>query len=105
MAILSLTTQASAQKMMGAMPKQFLLLNPKVQTELKLTDAQKQTIQKAVNDVVSSDGEGRIRIQMGPGTDIDGIVQDLKKAITGAQEKRLTEIWIQRDGAMALTDA
>jgi hypothetical protein len=105
MATLLAASTASAQRMIGAMPKQFLLLNPKIQAELKLTDSQKDAIKKAAGDSVSTDEQGRLRIQMTAGTDIEAIKSGLKKAITPAQDKRLTEIWIQRDGVMALSDA
>ena len=104
-ALLAVAGTASAQRMFGSMPRHFLLLNPKVEAELKLTAAQKAAIDKACGDAVSSDDQGRIRIQMTGATDMDEIKVALRKSITPAQDKRLMEIWLQRDGTMTLGDA
>jgi hypothetical protein len=104
-AVLSLATQASAQRIFGMMSRQFMLLNPKVQAELNLTEAQKQAIKRAAGDAVSTDDQGRTRIQLTSGMNLDSMKQDLRKAITSEQDKRLIEIWIQKDGALTLSDA
>lgn len=104
LAILAIAAIAPAQRMIGAMPRHFLLFNPKVQSELSLTDAQKKAVIAAGGDSVSADDQGRIRVQLGPSTNMDAIKSGLKKAITSAQDKRLTELWIQRDGTFALSD-
>lgn len=105
LALLTAVAFASAQQFsIGAMPRQFLLFNPKVQAELKLTDAQKKAVAAAGGDSISADGEGRMRMRIGQGTDMETIKNALKKAITPAQDKRLTEVWIQREGPMALND-
>lgn len=104
LATLAIAAIAPAQRMIGAMPRHFLLFNPKVQTELNLTDAQKKAVIAAGGESVSADDQGRIRVQLGPSTDMDAIKSGLKKAITSAQDKRLTELWIQRDGTFALSD-
>lgn len=96
---------ASAQRVVGAMPKEFLLLNPKVQAELQITKEQKSKIDEAVQDAVSDEGNGRIQIRMSPDMNLDEMVASLKKSITPSQEKRLVELWIQRDGVFALGDA
>lgn len=103
-ATLAIAAIAPAQRMIGAMPRHFLLFNPKVQDELKLTDAQKKAVTTAGGDAVSADDQGRIRVQLSQGTDMDAIKLALKKAITPSQDKRLTEVWIQRDGSFALSD-
>ncbi|MBC8063874.1 MAG: hypothetical protein H7Y17_03530 [Chlorobia bacterium] len=103
-ATLAIAAIAPAQRMIGAMPRHFLLFNPKVQTELKLSDAQKKAVTVAGGDAVSADEQGRIRVQLSQGTDMDAIKSALKKTITPAQDKRLTEVWIQRDGSFALSD-
>lgn len=105
LATLGIAAIAPAQRMLGAMPRHFLLFNPKVQAELNLTAAQKKAVEAAGGDAISTDDQGRIRIQMSQGTDMDGIKAGLKKAITAVQDKRLTELWIQRDGSFALSDA
>lgn len=104
LATLAIAAMAPAQRMIGAMPRHFLLFNPKVQAELSMTSAQKKAVEAAGGDTVSADDQGRIRIQMSQGTDMEAIKAGLKKAITSAQDKRLTELWIQRDGTFALSD-
>lgn len=104
MATLAIAAIAPAQRMIGAMPRHFLLFNPKVQTELNLTEAQKKAVVAAGGDSVTADDQGRIRVQLGPSTDMDAIKSGLKKVITSTQDKRLTELWIQRDGTFALSD-
>ncbi len=102
---LMVAASSFAQMKIGSMPRHFLLLNPKVQVELKITAAQKSALEKAAGDAVSTDDQGRTRVQIGPGTDLDEIKKDMAKVITPAQDARLKQIWIQRDGAFALGDA
>lgn len=98
----SLTAFAQPMKgLFGSAPREFLLVNPKVQKELKLSAAQIKAINDAVGDSVSQQG-GATRISIGPGTDLEQIITDLKKVPNGEQSKRLTELWIQKTGPTCL---
>lgn len=103
--ILSMAAMASAQRMMGPTPRYFLLFTPSIQSELKLSEAQKKAVKEAGGESVKEDGQGRLMVRMGPDFDIDSMRSKLQKAMTPAQEKRLKEIWIQREGALTLTDS
>lgn len=105
LAMLTAVALASAQRLsMGAMPRHMLLFNPQVQSELKLSDAQKKAIAAAGGDAVQADAGGRLSMRIGPSTNMEAIKSSLKKAITPAQDKRLTEVWIQKEGPMSLHD-
>jgi hypothetical protein len=97
------STLCSAQGMkLGVQPKSFLVLSPPVQKEIKLTETQIKKIESIFGETVSTDDQGRTRIQLTGGEDMDQMNLDVLKVLDVAQLKRLTEIWIQRVGPSAL---
>ena len=87
---------------LGVQPKSFLVLSPPVQKEIKLTETQIKKIESIFGETVSTDDQGRTRIQLTGGEDMDQMNLDVLKVLDVAQLKRLTEIWIQRVGPSAL---
>ena len=105
LSVFFIAVPALAQQIsIGTMPRHMLLFNPKVQTELKLTEAQKKAISAAGGEAISVDANGRMSMRVGPGTNVDAIRIKFMKSINSAQDKRLTEVWIQKEGLMALND-
>ncbi len=95
----------------GLMPVSFLINNPGVQEELKLTDDEKTkltAITQAARDQMTekrqADGQDRAQMQK----DMQAINEDTSKQVaavlTADQNKRLQEIRIQQAGNSAITD-
>lgn len=84
--------------------KLFMLLKPEVTAELKITKDQSAKIQKATGGAATTEG-GKVRVKMGPGTDFGKMESECFAVLTSGQRVRLDEIWIQRNGALAVCDA
>lgn len=98
------TTAQSQMRMMGVQPKGFMLLVPAVQKELNLTAGQITKIKNVFGDTVTTDSEGRLRVQLTGGEDMDEMNKEAQKVVNADQAKRLHEVWLQRVGIRAVSD-
>lgn len=73
----------------------------KVRRELKLTTSQETAITGILEKAITRhDGW----ISFGPEISLEQLDKDLQSQLTDTQRKRLEEVWIQRQGALALFD-
>ncbi|MBS1722189.1 MAG: hypothetical protein JSS66_04180 [Armatimonadetes bacterium] len=84
-------------------PHFIILISAPVQEHLKLTDEQKKSIDKALESAVQKDGD-RVMVTLGPDTDMKELDKEALKPLDDNQRKRLNELWLQRNGLLALED-
>lgn len=84
-------------------PRFTLLVSPQIQEHLKLTDEQKKKIDAALEANVQREGD-RVMIMMGPDTDIKELDKAAIASLDDKQKQRLSEIWLQRNGLLALEE-
>ena len=104
---LTLAVVGSAQ---GPSPKEvmlgrkvFIALTPDVKKELKITSDQDKKLATVFEGVLQMEGE-KIMVTMTPDTDLDKLEKDALAVLEETQRARLTEIWLQRLGGLALAD-
>lgn len=103
--LIAVAALAMAQFRVGSgMPREFMLLRPDVAKELKLTEAQRTSVREAAGDVATYEN-GRLRVRMQQGTDMASIARGMGKTLKPEQRERLSELWLQQQGEMALGDA
>lgn len=85
-------------------PRTFAVVRPPIQKELKLTDEQNKKIKVLFAETVSTDENGRTRIQISNFDDIEGIDKGVKAILTKEQNQRLFELWLQEQGGLALAE-
>lgn len=83
--------------------RSLLVAVPSIQKEIKLTEAQTKKYVDIYDGVLKVDGE-RVTLNINNDTDLDAMEKETLALLDERQRERLTEIWIQRCGPLAITD-
>lgn len=86
-----------------AQPQFILLMQPKVQEHLKLSDEQKKKVKSVIEGVAEDDGNGRTMIRITGDTDMEQLDKDVVAVLDKDQTKRFSELYAQRSGYVALS--
>lgn len=103
-AILLVSVAAMAQIRMNISPKFILLGRDNVKKDLALNADQTKKIKALLDTVMKDDGNGHLMMNITPDTSMDELESGVAKVLSGPQNKRLYEIWLQTQGGMALAD-
>lgn len=81
----------------------LLVAVPSISKELKLTESQLKIYIDIFDGTLKIDGE-RVTLTPNADTDLDAMEKETLALLDAGQQERLTQIWIQRSGPLAITD-
>lgn len=81
----------------------LLVAVPSISKELKLTESQLKKYIDIFDGTLKIDGE-RVTLTPNADTDLDAMEKETLALLDAGQQERLTQIWIQRSGPLAITD-
>lgn len=81
----------------------LLVAVPSISKELKLTESQLKKYIDIFDGTLKIDGE-RVTLTPNADTDLDAMEKETMALLDAGQQERLTQIWIQRSGPLAITD-
>jgi hypothetical protein len=101
-AVIGFAAVASAQPRPGAMPSFTLLFMDNVRQELALTPQKAMQIDAILEPLMTTGPSGQKGIRIGRDVDVELLEQRCNKVLSASERARLRQLWLQRDGGLAV---